>query len=294
MNDLPERGDCGSRVERRRERSLKKAQRRRATAIAFSVSLILIVLLGAGGWVIYRRASARRGPTPRTYAVTLPEGLNATETGERFEEATNGSIKAAEFSRALKAGGYDYSFLKGTKGNLEGFLFPNTYQVTSTTTARETVDKLLCDFKKETDDLEWNRAAELGVTPYQIVIIASLIEKEVKLSTERPLVASVIYNRLKKNMKLGMCSTVLYALGQWKPKLTNKDIEVDSPYNTYKINGLPPGPICNPGFESIRASLFPATTDYLYFILTGPEGSHSFTSDYRQFDIWKNEQNKKQ
>jgi UPF0755 protein len=107
-------------------------------------------------------------------------------------------------------------------------------------------------------------------------------------------VASVIYNRLKKGWKLGFCSTVEYALGYHKDALTDKDLQVDSPYNTYKIDGLPPGPICSPGFESLRAALYPATSDYVYFILTNPaDGTHSFTADYQQFLRWKDQMNKK-
>ena len=131
------------------------------------------------------------------------------------------------------------------------------------------------------------------MTPYQVVVIASLIEKEAKVSEDRPLIASVIYNRLKRNMKLGIDATVQYALGHWKPVLTNKDLEVDSPYNTYKIAGLPPAPICSPGFESIRAALYPASTDYIYYILTGADGKHSFTADYQEFKLWKEERDKR-
>ena len=110
------------------------------------------------------------------------------------------------------------------------------------------VNKQLKQFGIETSDLDWGRAASLGVTPYKVVIIASMIEKEVKLPSERPLVASVIYNRLKKGMKLGIDATIQYALGEWKPRLTDSDLKVDSPYNTYTHSGLPPAPICNPGF----------------------------------------------
>jgi UPF0755 protein len=291
---LPEDSEHISRLERRRERGAMRARRRRNIAIAASVSVILLVVLSLGGWIVYSRVRAGRKPASKTYAVTLPEGLTNRETARKYDTATSGSISTVDFERALKAGGFDYSFLNGTGGNLEGFLFPNTYDVTSQTGAHYAIDMLLKEFEKKTSDLEWSRAASLGVTQYQIVIIASIIEKEVKYSQERPLVASVIYNRLKKNMKLGMCSTVIYALGQWKPKLTDKDLQVDSPYNTYRISGLPPAPICNPGFESIRAALYPASTDYVYFLVTSSDGHQSFTADYKQLEAWKAKQNKKQ
>jgi len=268
---------------------------RRRGAIAVAVSLIVIVGLALGGWFTLKKLRAEHKPTYRTYRVTVPEGLTLKATAEKFAAATSGSITAARFIEATRSGGYKYSFLEGAPaGNLEGYLFPNTYEVTSQTTARQAVDMMLKSFGRETDDLDWSRAAALGVSRYQVVIAASIIEKEVKFAEERPLVASVIYNRLKKNMKLGMCSTVLYALGEWKPKLSITDTQVDSPYNTYRIDGLPPGPICNPGFESISAALNPAATNYIFFLVTSADGHQSFTADSKQFEQWKAEQDRKQ
>jgi UPF0755 protein len=291
---LPEYDRHARRLESRRERAAERSHRRRRAAIAVSISLIVLVALAVGGLFAYAKLRGPEKPRYKTYKVTFPEGLNDKEVGRRLEQATMGSITAAEFSSALVAGGFDYSFLRGAGGNLEGFLFPDTYEVTSQTTARQAVDAMLKDYQRKTSDLEWDRAAALGVTPYQVVTIASIIEKEVSRPEERSLVASVIYNRLNKKMRLGMCSTVIYALGEWKPSLSIKDTQVDSPYNTYRIDGLPPGPICNPGFESLRAALYPASTDYVYFILTGPDGKTSFTADYKQFENWKNQQNKSQ
>lgn len=283
-----------SRLQRRREQAAVRSRRQRKIAVIASVSLIAVVALGLAGWVTYTKVQAGKKPKVTTYKVTLPEGLTNKDVAERFASATHGSISAGEFMQATRAGDFEYSFLSGSGGNTEGFLFPDTYQVTSQTGAHDAVDRLLEEFGDRTRDLDWSRAAALGVTPHQIVTIASIIEKEVKVPEERPIVASVIYNRLASNMRLGMCSTVLYALGRWKPTLTNEDLEVDSPYNTYKVDGLPPGPICNPGFEAIRSALYPASTPYLYFILTNPDGHHSFTADYKQFEQWKAEQNAKQ
>lgn len=282
------------RLESRRERAAQRAHRRRRAAIAIAVSLIVLVAGSAGAWVLVTKLRAPEKPKVTTYDVTVPEGLNNREVGERVAEETSGSITSAEFSRALSAGDYTYAFLKGSGGNLEGFLFPNTFEMTSQTTAHTAVDKMLKDFREETETLDWSRASALGVTRYQVVIVASIIEKEVKRPEERPLVSSVIYNRLNRKMKLGMCSTVIYALGKWKPALTNADTQVDSPYNTYRIQGLPPGPICNPGFESMRAALYPASSDYIYFLLTGQDGKTSFTADFKQFQQWKDQQNRKQ
>jgi peptidoglycan lytic transglycosylase G len=290
---LEDRSEQTSRTQIRHARLRTRARRRRKFAVISAASIIVVACLVVGAWLVYRRIDDR--PPPLTvYKVTLPEGLTLKQTSGKVEEATRGNISAEEFDAATRAGGYDYDYLQGAGGNLEGFLFPKTYEVTSSSSARSLVNKLLRQFGIETEELEWDRAKALGVTPYQIVVIASIIEKEAKVPGDRPLVASVIYNRLGKGMKLGMCSTVQYALGEPKPVLTNEDLEIDSPYNTYKIDGLPPAPICNPGFESIRAALYPASTDYLYFILTGDDGSHSFTSDYQQFLRWKEEQNSDQ
>jgi UPF0755 protein len=285
--------ELSSRMRRRRDREAAR-RHRRTVAVVASVSIILVVGLALAGWFTVKRLRAERKPKYKTYEVTVPEGLTVKETAARFEEATKGSITAAEFMTAAKSGTYHYGFLDGVPGgNLEGYLFPNTYEVTSQTTARQAVNMMLRDFGKETDDLDWKHASALGVSEYQVVTAASIIEEEVKFAQERPLVASVIYNRLNKKMKLGMCSTVLYALGYWKPKLTDKDTQVDSPYNTYRIDGLPPGPISNPGFESISAALHPAATDYIYFLVTSSDGHQSFTADYKQFAQWKAQQNSK-
>lgn len=118
-----------------------------------------------------------------------------------------------------------------------------------------------------------------------IITVASIIERECKVDEERPLVASVIYNRLAKGMPLQMCSTVQYVLGKQKEVLTYADTRIESPYNTYTNTGLPPGPICSPGLAAIKAALNPADTDYLYFVLSEKlDGTSNFSSDYAQFE----------
>jgi len=113
--------------------------------------------------------------------------------------------------------------------------------------------------------------------------VASLIEKEVSVPDERPLVAAVIYNRLEKKMTLGVDATVRYALDKWTGELTSEDLEVDSPYNTRVVKGLPPTPISNPGVAALEAALEPAEVDYLYYVLSDTEGNHFFTADYDEF-----------
>lgn len=293
---MPDEFTYRSRAERRQDMSRLRAKRRREVIAAVCIGLGVLLAAGTiGGILIYKKVRSEDRGGIVTYTVTIPEGYTNRQTAARVAEATDGSISEGEFDAALEQD-YDYDFLQGAdldtgpEARMQGFLFPKTYEVTNRTAARTMVNKLLHQYGVETGDLDWSRAASLGLTPYQVLIAASLIEKEAKLPADRPLVASVIYNRLARNMKLQFCSTVEYALGEWKEKLTNKDLEVDSPYNTYRVTGLPPTPICNPGFESIRAALYPASTDYLYFILTGPDGKHSFTGDYQQFLRWKKEQ----
>lgn len=213
--------------------------------------------------------------------LTIPEGLTVAQTAEVAARATG--MDPGEFLEAAAAGDYEVPILpEEQRNNLEGLLFPKTYDLSADITARELVEVLLRQFQVETAGLDWSRAEELGVSPYQVIIIASLIEREAALDSERPLVASVIYNRLRLGMPLQIDASVQYALPEWKAVLTYEDLKTPSPYNTYLHKGLPPAPICSPGLASIRAALEPADTDYLYYVATG-NGGHFFTSDYQEF-----------
>jgi len=130
-------------------------------------------------------------------------------------------------------------------------------------------------------DLTYARSKNLDV--YDVAIIASILERETKLPKEFPLVSSVIYNRLQKPMRLQLCATVLYTLPEGTTKLTEKDLETRSPYNTYIRDGLPPGPISNPGLAALQAAANPAKTSYLYYVLTGKDGSQTFAETYEEF-----------
>lgn len=226
------------------------------------------------------------GPNYQSRLI-IPEGLTVHKTAEKVAQAIN--ITADEFEKAASSGDYNFPYIPGgNQDNLEGFLFPKTYGVAVEVTAREVVEMLLSQFERETDDLDWSRAKQLGVTPYQVVIIASLIEREAALDDERPLVAVVIYNRLKANMFLQIDATVQYALPRWKEVLTYEDLKTPSLYNTYLHKGVPPAPICSPGRASMEAALSPANVDYLYYVATG-NGGHFFTADYNEFLRVKNE-----
>lgn len=213
--------------------------------------------------------------------LTIPEGLTREQTADLVAERTG--IPREDFLAAAASGDYEVPFLPEEQArNLEGFLFPKTYELAADVSARELVEVLLRQFRLETEGLDWSRADGLGVTPYQVIIVASLIEREVMLDEERPLVAAVIYNRLRRDMFLQIDATVQYALPAWKPVLTYEDLKTPSPYNTYLHKGLPPSPICSPGLKSIKAALEPADVNYLYYVATG-DGGHFFTADYQEF-----------
>lgn len=213
--------------------------------------------------------------------LTIPEGLTVEQTAARVSQ--NMAVTEEDFLAAASSGDYEVDLIPPeNQNNLEGFLFPKTYEVEAYGPAREVVEVLLAQFEAETANLDWGKAGELGVSPYGAVIVASLIEREAVLAEERPLVAAVIYNRLRQNMLLQIDATVQYALPEWKDVLTYDDLETPSPYNTYLHKGLPPAPICNPGLASIEAALSPADVDYLYYVATG-DGGHFFTADYDEF-----------
>lgn len=273
--------DHSGRLERRLARARMRKKRR---AVFLGISIIVISLAIGGAWLGFTRNE--KVEKPRVYRVVVPEGLNIKQTARKVSSQCKISYEA--FLEAAK-GHYEVPIFEGSAGNLEGFLFPKTYEVTSNTSARELIKKMLNQFFFETSNLDWSIATSKGFTKYQVLIIASLVEKEAKFPDERPIIASVIYNRLSKNMKLQIDATVQYALGEWKPALTYDDLKVNSPYNTYIVSGLPPSPICSPGLDSISAAINPAQTDYIYYLLTSQEGRHSFTSDYKQFLQWKKE-----
>lgn len=216
---------------------------------------------------------------------TVQEGLTVKQVAEKLEN--EGLLNAEDFLYEMEHGVFDYKyipFLPEGPDRLEGFLMPNTYDVAQGSSAHQIIDVMLAQFDKIYKDEYYARATELGYDLNQIVTIASMIEKETRVETEREIVASVIYNRLRQGMPLQIDATVQYALGVWKDRLTFKDLEVVSPYNTYKVSGLPIGPICSPGENSIIAALYPKETDYYYYVLDASmNGSHRFSNDYNTF-----------
>lgn len=221
-----------------------------------------------------------RGDVVR-YSIAVPEGLTAEETFELFWSHGIGS--PAAFRRALQQTDLLPGPARGVP-DLEGFLFPNTYVVTRSTSTRHIVDLMVAEFRKNfTPELrETSRA--LGLSAREAVTLASIVEKESGLWREGPIIASVYLNRLHRGMRLQADPTVIYALkrdGRWTGSLYRSDYNYDSPYNTYLYDGLPPGPICNPGLKALKASVSPAKTDYLYFVADST-GGHTFSRTFEE------------
>jgi UPF0755 protein len=216
-----------------------------------------------------------RSGTVAVYQLTVPEGLSLREIAALVERA--GICPAADFAAA--AADRELLARHGINAqNAEGYLFPATYDYTRTDNGFTLVQRMLTTFDRRyvaaTADIS-PRAA--GFSRHQLVTIAAIIEKETAILEEKPLVAAVIYNRLDRNMPLACDPTVIYSLGQdFDGNLRRKDLRHPSPYNTYRHRGLPPGPICNPGFAALRAAAHPAAVDYLYFVAR-PDGRHQFS-----------------
>jgi UPF0755 protein len=225
-----------------------------------------------------------KGVTPPTLKVSIPEGTTLKQAGALVAAEVK-TITAADYVAVarddpppFRLGGYK------SGSTLEGMLFPATYEVIPKVKVRAFVDKQLAAFEQNFAKVDMTRALKAHLTPYDVVIIASMVDREALVPSDRPMVAAVVWNRLRIDMRLQFCSTVQYALGKTKPVLTFDDLKVDSPYNTYKHAGLPPAPISNPGLAALQAAAAPANVDYLYFVARNDgSGRHYFSKDYAQF-----------
>ena len=216
---------------------------------------------------------------------TIPEGYTTKQIAKKLSK--DGVVDYDKFMNAVANEKFDYSFLDDSvqgESRLEGFLFPDTYSVPKGSNEKFIINEMLKRFDEiYTPDMR-KKAKKMGYTDREIVTVASIIERETVLDDERAKVASVIYNRLDKNMKLQMCSCVQFLLGKQKHFLDENDISIESPYNTYIYEGLPPGPIACPGKASLEAALNPAKTDYIYFVVSDKgDGSMKFSKDYDEF-----------
>ena len=214
----------------------------------------------------------------RLYKVTVPEGFTARQIARRVERAGVGS--ADEFLRWAMAPETAHAF--GVDADtLEGYLFPDTYNFSKTTTVDQLVEMMVRRFNQVADDAMRRKAAAADFTVNEWVTLASIVEKETGRPSERPRIASVFLNRLKLGMKLQSDPTVIYGIRNFDGNIRRKDLRAKTPYNTYVIDGLPPGPICSPGEDALRAVLKPEKTDYLYFVSKN-NGSHHFSRTYKE------------
>ncbi len=214
--------------------------------------------------MMLRTLAEGRGVNAR---VTIPEGLSARQVAARLAAAGLGD---------------EQSFVEIIQSrNWEGRLFPETYMLRPGQSPEKILQRLVTEFERRyTPDLR-ARARAIGFTDQQALTLASLVEREARTDSDRRLVAGVFHNRLRRRWLLESCASVQYALGEWKPRLIYQDLKVKSPYNTYASPGLPPGPICSPGLPALRAALYPAATDAMFFIFSPSSGTHIFSRYYR-------------
>jgi UPF0755 protein len=226
------------------------------------------------------------GPSVEYVTVTIPEGFVIDQIAERL--SAKAGIPKAEFLALAKGGAAQFVgthpyLADAYNGSLEGYLFPKTYRFKKGSSASEAIEMMLDQFDREIARVDVGNAQSAGLGLNQLVTLASMIERESRLDSERPLVSSVIHNRLSTDSFLKIDATIQYVLGTNRFRLTNRDTKIDSPYNTYTHKGLPPGPISNPGLKSLEAAAVPAETQLLYYVLTGKDGSHTFTTNLADF-----------
>ncbi|MFQ5842217.1 MAG: endolytic transglycosylase MltG, partial [Thermodesulfobacteriota bacterium] len=199
----------------------------------------------------------------KQYMVSIPEGYTTSQIAEILE--SKGITNREAFLEKCFSPQY-VSSLRIEADSLEGYLFPDSYLFSKDLEPENVIETMVRRFRRVYTPQYSERAKELGFSDHEILTLASMIEKEASIPRERFLVSSVYHNRLKRNIMLYSCPTVIYGIKNFDGNLTKRDLERYTPYNTYLIRGLPPGPICNPGREAIVAALYPATTEYLYFV----------------------------
>ena len=265
--DEPEGSGTGAAATPQRRSGAVAALRRhplRVAAILAAMALAVVVVVA-----LAVRYFDREPPPPvvfKTTTVTIPEGLSRAQTAELVREV-----------------GLKGDYLKASKGR-EGYLFPDTFELRKGAPASDLVQLQLEDFKRRVGGVDMSYARSKNLTLRDVVTIASMVEEEAMLDSERRLVAAVIYNRLREGMPLGIDATIRFATGNYTQPLTETELAVDSPYNTRLNSGLPPGPIGNPGLASIEAAAHPARVDYLFYVVKpGTCGEHSFSTDEVDF-----------
>jgi UPF0755 protein len=271
-----------------------------------TVALAAVLLAAGGGLFAWLQDSSGGTAAPVTTATTsttpappvtlriiFPEGFTRREMIERVRAVRTIAVRKRHVTPRLTAAAYGavtahalppVGFRKLAKGHIEGFLFPATYDFTAETTSKALVVEQLATFKERFAKVNMRYARSKNLTAYDVLIIASMIEKEAVVPSERRLIAAVIYNRLHRRMPLGIDATIRYGLNIPGTKsLTKAALASSSPYNTRRFPGLPPTPIANPGLASLQAAAHPARVDYLYFVRKPDKRHHFFTADENAF-----------
>ncbi len=216
------------------------------------------------------------------HTVTIPEGHRIAEIASILEK--EGLVNSKKFISETQNSELIKS-LKISAESLEGYLFPETYRFSKNTGERKIIEKMVDTFKEKVlNPSTKEMIKESGLTFHEVITLASLIEKETGLDSERKIISSVFHNRLEKRMRLQTDPTVIYAMAHFDGNIRKKDLSIDSPYNTYKHFGLPPGPIANPGLASIHAAIQPAQTNHLYFV-SRQDGSHQFSNNLKDHNF---------
>ncbi|HKP19409.1 MAG TPA: endolytic transglycosylase MltG [Gaiellaceae bacterium] len=270
----------------------EQVYRRRVTALVLLALLTAVAVWIA--WMTLRTHKTSAPPPtttvapPKVVKVLFPEGFTRAEMAQRAAVSSR-AISARAYLAASASSPLPGRFAgDGKPRSLEGFLFPATYEIYETDKAQRLVDKQVEAFRLSWGKVNLTYARSKNLTSYDVLIIASMIEKEAVVESERPLIAAVIYNRLRARMPLGIDATLRYGLGiPGTESITRQDLASDSPFNTRKFPGLPPTPIANPGLKSIQAAAHPATANYLYFVAKPDKRHHFFTASFDEFNRYK-------
>ncbi len=240
-----------------------------------------VYTLGEGMSIGAALDALAKGPSPDVLNVTVPEGRSRREVARTLPSQLKGDYVSAT-RRSPRLNPTRYGAPRGS--SLEGFLFPSTYEIKRGRPVKVLVDEQLTTFRKQFAKVDLGPSRRANLSPYEVLTIASMIEREAQQPRERRLVASVIYNRLRDGIPLGIDATVRYVTNNWSRPLAQSQLQVQSPYNTRTKRGLPPGPIGSPGLESIRAAAKPARTGFLFYVVKpGTCGEHAFSETDAEF-----------
>ena len=262
---------------------------RRGVLIRRLIALGVVILVAIAAYAVLSSrgedspAPVSKGKAIKTDDLTIPEGYTRSQIAKLVKQA--GLEGDYEKATAKAPKGFDIAKTGApADASLEGFLFPSTYNLEKGASVDTLVKDQLAAFNDNFSAVDMSKARKKNLTEYDVVTIASMIEREVLVPKERPLVAAVIYNRLAQGIPLGIDATLRYDLDNFDKALTESDLATDTPYNTRKYPGLPPTPIANPGLDSLKAAADPAKVDYLYYVVKpGTCGEHYFTDDYDDF-----------